>query len=193
MKKAIIVFVLGITCSIASITWAETLTDITRKANQLLQEKDFQQAYEILHAEYTQERYDKQSLFLLGMSARELGKIDEAVTFFEELLVREEAPRVRLELAKTLYLSGNKDRSIYEFNRVKSTNPPRRVGEHIDRYIEAMKVGASKNWQLTATIGYMYDDNVNTGPDDPTILSRTPFGLLNKMGVFYPNLGMERN
>jgi len=61
---------------------------------------------------------------------------------------------------------------------VKSSNPPKKVGDNIDNFLAVIAKGVPKSWNVSFNIGYQYDSNVNAGPDTDTVLMyNLPFTL----------------
>ncbi len=165
----------------SSILLAITPKDLNKQAIVLLKEKNSLKAFKLLEKEYISGNFDNQTLFLLGTSAKENGDFSNAIKYFEELLLKDKgANRVRLDLAMMYYKTKNLDKAKELLLIVKSSNPPKKVGDNIDNFLAAIAKGLPKNWNISLNIGYMYDSNVNAGPDTDTILMyNLPFTLSN--------------
>lgn len=131
----------------------------------------YQQAYDLMLKHYLDGDYDNQSLFLLGMSAKETKRLPEAEMYLSELLDMEpDAQRTRLELASIQYQRGKLMASKKNLLIVKASNPPRRIGENIDEFLKVIEEGIPKTWSFSAGLGYLYDTNVNAAPDAESVL-----------------------
>lgn len=142
-----------------------------------LMEKDPQQAYDLMLARRKANAADPDAAFLLAQAAARLGRHDEAAALYEGMLAANSAlPRVRLELAREYAALGNTDKAIEQFQAVMKNSPPPLVGENIKRYMGAMKT--QKSWNARASLGYIYDTNVNAGPTaDSVLMFGLPFTL----------------
>jgi len=149
----------------------------TQEANTLLQENRFDEAYVLLTELHAEEPEDVQIEFMLGMAAMNLGKNDEAVSHFRTILSSDPGlTRVRLELARAYAANGDIRKARSEFERVLETNLPPQVRENVNQFLSLLRDGrALKVW---ASVGYLYDDNVNAGPDaDRVTFFGLPFAL----------------
>lgn len=80
---------------------------------------------------------DYQARFLLGVEALQAGNPMRAATIFEQLLAETGSPRVKLELARALFLMQDYERSEQLFREVLALPElPWRVGENIRVYLD---------------------------------------------------------
>lgn len=149
----------------------------TQEATTLLQENRFDEAYVLLAEIHAESPEDVQAEFMLGMAAMKLGKNDEAVSHFEDILAdNPDFPRVRLELARAYAANGDTQRARGEFKKVLETDLPPQVRENVNRFLALLEDGHGLNAWIS--IGYLYDDNVNAGPDtDQVTFFGLPFAL----------------
>ena len=156
-------------------------------------EQDLQQAVELLNAGSPGQAYERllekheadsvnpQEWFLLGIAAKQAGRLADAAAYFERLLALDpEAARARLELAEIAYRLGEGDKARQLLLDVKAANPPPGVVATIDRFIAniAASEQAQKDWRARASLGWLYDSNANAGPDiDSVLLFGLPFIL----------------
>ena len=117
-----------------------------------------------------------QEWFLLGEAAKQAGKLDDAADYFEKVLaIDPKADRVKLELAAVTYQLGNAERAKTLLLDVKAARPPAGVVSNIDRFLATIESNkGQKNWRITASAGWIYDSNVNAGPNEDIIAM---FGL----------------
>jgi len=157
-------------------------------AEQLLAAKKPLDALRLLEKAYDPAAAGPQEYFLLGVAAKQSGKLQKAEGYL--LKARElepDAGRIRLELAEVQYGLGKYDASRAELIAVRAMNPPPQVRQNIDGFIaqvDATKADPSrapkpkKNWSAYITTGIMSDSNVNGGPDTGTVfLYGLPFTL----------------
>lgn len=130
------------------------------------------------------EKYNKveattQELFILGINAKNVGKLDESEKYFKELLLKDpNASRVKLELAEISFALGKKEATKKLLNEVKLTNPPAKVGANIDSFLAFIAQNEPKEWSSYGKLGFFYDSNANQGPNIDTILMyNLPFTL----------------
>jgi len=163
----------------SSLLFGANIKQTNDKAIEFLKANEPQKAYELLEQEYKADNFDNQTLFLLGTSAKQLGDIDSAIKYFEQLLKADNgAMRVRLDLAALYYKKGNLDKAKELLLIVKASNPPTKVGDNINNFLAAIERGIPKSYSISASIGYMYDTNVNAGPSTDTVLMyNLPFTL----------------
>ena len=156
-------------------------------------EQDLQQAVELLNAGSPGQAYERllekheadsvnpQEWFLLGIAAKQAGRLADAAAYFERLLELDpEAARARLELAEIAYRLGEGDKARQLLLDVKAANPPPGVVATIDRFIAniAASEQAQKDWRVRVSLGWLYDSNANAGPDiDSVLLFGLPFIL----------------
>jgi len=138
-----------------------------------------QQAYDRLMVAYRDGKYDNQTLFFLGLTAKQLEKYDESEKYLKELINKDpDAPKVKLELAEVVYRNGDPKEAKRLLAEVKASNPPKRVGENIDAFLAFIENGQPKAFSANVSLGVLYDTNANQGPRSDTItLYDLPFTL----------------
>ncbi len=167
--------------------FATTAADMAQ-AEQFLAEKKPLEALRLLERVYDPATAGPQELFLLGVAAKQGGRLKKAEGYFQK--ARDLAPnagRIRLELAEVLYLNGNYDASRSELLAVQSLNPPPTVAKNVGNFltqVDAAKVDPSiapkapKNWSGYVSFGVMSDSNINSGPTTNTVqIFGLPFTL----------------
>lgn len=85
--------------------------------------------------------------------------------------------RVRLELARALFLTGDDDaRSQAQFERVLAGDLPDAVRQNIQTFLR--KIRSRRVWTLTGSFGIAPDSNINAGPSSPNVsIGGLPFQL----------------
>lgn len=162
---------------LASPAYAD-INELNTLARQAIVNGQPQKAKELLIQAYQQGEYDNQTLFLLAISEKQLNNLSESEKYLSELLARDpDAGRVKLELAEVLYRNGKPDKAKTLLLEVKAANPPPKVGENIDAFLAFIEKG-EPDWSSYASLGLMYDTNVNQGPTiDNVLMYGLPFTL----------------
>ena len=170
------IIILMITLALLSPVYAANDSVALDKASSLLKQNKPSEALSLLLINHEPESAPAQEWFLLGLSAKQSGNLTDAANYFEKLLsIDPKADRVKLELAAISYQLGDTDRAKLLLLDVKASNPPSGVMNNIDRFLATIESGkGQKNWRVSATAGWIYDSNVNAGPNKDVI---TMFGL----------------
>lgn len=148
----------------------DNLSEVHKKAVELLEKLQPKEAYELLYKAYNSNNYNNQTLFLLANSSKDNGDIKNAIRFYEELLSLDpSAHRVRLDLAKLYYQNRQFDKGDEQFLVVESSSIPIQVRRNIENFKLQRKQANQKNYEVSASLGYLYDSNVNVGPNSDTV------------------------
>ena len=103
--------------------------------------------------------------------------LDRAIDSFRTILVRRpDLVRVRLELARSLFLKGEDSLARRHFEQVLAGDVPEAVAENINLFLGTIR--ARKKWVARFGFAIAPDTNVNTASGDRTIWLDTPFGRL---------------
>lgn len=151
--------------------------DYRKRAAALIQTEKFQDAYDLLLKGQTGNKNDVETNFLIAQAAFGLDRVEEAIERYQKILVTNpNLPRVRLELARGYAANQQNDLARQELNAVMASNPPQAVGENIQKFLAALD--SQKEWTVRASLGYLYDSNVNAGPAATSVLMfGVPFTL----------------
>lgn len=142
--------------------------EVAKQAVKLMEGQKFTEAYNMLKAEYAQYENDNNINFLLGQCSSSLGRPAEAIGYYKKILIlTPELPRVRLELGRAYAANGQFNDAKVEFQSVLATKPPQEVAEHVNAFLKQME--EQKSVHIRASVGYLYDSNVNAGPDNVII------------------------
>ena len=115
----------------ANIALAANTEQDLQRAVELLNADSPGQAYELLLERHEAGSVNPQEWFLLGIAAKQAGRLEEAAVYFERLLELDpEATRARLELAEIAYRLGEGDKARQLLLDVKAANPPAGVADH---------------------------------------------------------------
>ncbi|MCK4706246.1 MAG: calcium-binding protein, partial [Gammaproteobacteria bacterium] len=147
--------------------------DINR-LKQLFDSGNSQQAYDYAMTELLTSEGDPVFDYYYGASAIDVGQSNEGIYALERVLVSQPNNHAaRLELARGYFTLQEYDRARAEFKLVLSINPPDGVREKIYAYLDTIRLQESR-YQSTSTayieLGYGTDSNINSGPDNPTII-----------------------
>ena len=154
---------------------------LLRDAQQLLAANNPKQAYTILVAQQDQLSGTVEFDYLLGVSALDSGKIDEAIIAFERVLQAE--PRnagARMDLARAYFNAGSLDLAQANFMELKSSNPPASTLVVIDKYLAAIRDrrGQATNvFSAWGETGLGYDSNITGVPSDFTSAVVSAFNI----------------
>lgn len=103
--------------------------------------------------------------YLLAQCASQLQNNREAIAYYKKISPQNEAyPLVRTELARTYALLGETSLAKKEFNEVLASNPPPALAASVQKFLAILE--AQKSVNVRTAFGYVYDSNVNSGPDD---------------------------
>lgn len=116
-------------------------------------------------------------LFLGGLIAIENQNYASAIAQLRKILVdHPNIPRVRLELARAYFLSGDDDGAQYHFERVLASDLPEPVIANVQRFLAQIR--ARRSWQFGFGFGILPDSNVNQATSAQTVLiGGLPFTL----------------
>lgn len=132
-------------------------------ATRLMEQGDSEQAKAVL-LEAREHFADNDDIaFLLGMLAMEEQEFESASDYFREILIRDpQAVRVRLELGRALFESGDYRDAGRQFRFARSGNLPTEVNANIDRYLAAIHHLQTFNWDVSVALAP--DTNINAAP-----------------------------
>lgn len=129
-----------------------------------------QQAISAYNAQTQQE-------FIEGMTAYTARDYRRAEVMFHRILDGDpRLLRVRLELARTLFMEKKDEQADYQFRLAAAEHPPAVVARNINRFREAMR--ARRAWRFNFDIGIAPDSNINSATDKETVdIYGLPFRL----------------
>lgn len=120
---------------------------------------------------------DIQREFAEGMTSYEGKDYGRAEVIFRRILDREPALlRVRLELARTLFMQRKDEQADYHFRLAAAEQPSNAVTRNIVRFREAIR--ARRAWRFNLDFGFAPDSNINSATDKETVgIYGLPFQL----------------
>ena len=118
-----------------------------------------------------------QRQFLEGMNAYAARHYGAAEASFRRILDRNPSLlRVRLELARTLFMEKKDEQADYHFRLAAAERPSGQVIRNIVRFREAIR--ARRSWRFNVDIGFAPDSNINSATDKQSVdIYGLPFKL----------------
>ena len=115
--------------------------------------------------------------FLDGMISYSGKDYRRAEAMFRRILDHDpKLVRVRLELARTLYMENKDEQADYHFRLASAEHPSAPVMRNILRFREAMR--ARRSWRFSVDFGVAPDSNINSATDKETVdIYGLPFRL----------------
>jgi tetratricopeptide (TPR) repeat protein len=115
--------------------------------------------------------------FLDGMIAMARKDYARAEAMFRKILAGDpKLVRVRLELARTLFLAKRDEQADYQFRLAIAEHLPESVGRNVARFREAIR--ARRAWRFNLELGLAPDTNINSATDKERVeLLGRPFEL----------------
>ncbi|HYC36564.1 MAG TPA: tetratricopeptide repeat protein [Usitatibacter sp.] len=152
------------------------------RARSLLAAGNAKQAYEELRKlEGTltgQPEFD----YLLGVSALDSARNDEAIIAFERVLALiPNHAGAQMDLARAYYAAGSYDLAEAAFIKLRGSNPPPAAQQAIQRYLDAIqarKHQAQAGWVGFGELGLGYDTNITGVPTDFGAAAQQAFNLV---------------
>ena len=107
-------------------------------------------------------------LFLSALAEIGRQRYSSAAEFLRTILdSRPKLLRVRLELARALFLDGDDSASRHHFEYVLAAKPPPAVAANVRVFLDQIR--ARRGWRLWSNFGIAPDSNFNTAPSGETI------------------------
>jgi tetratricopeptide (TPR) repeat protein len=152
-------------------------------AQDMLNKNQAKDGYDFLLAGFDESSVNPLEYRLLGILAKANGKLFTAKDYFNLAIKHSKnsalTGEMKLELAQVEYQLGNGDIAKSYLSQVKSSNPPKKVGDNIDNFLEVIATrGTPSKYRFNASVGLIHDSNVNAGPDvDSVLMFGLPFTL----------------
>ncbi|HEY4998334.1 MAG TPA: porin family protein [Usitatibacter sp.] len=151
-------------------------------ARRLLAAGNAKQAYAELSAVQDKMTGMPEFDYLLGVSALDSGKIEDAIIAFERVLAL--VPNhagAQMDLARAYYAAGSFDLAESEFKKLAASNPPPAAQIAINRYLEAIqtrKQQTQAGWSAFGELGLGYDSNITGVPGNFGAAAQQSFNLI---------------
>ena len=153
---------------------SENIDTTNKQAETFIKQGKYQEANKLLTKEFKNENYDYQTLFLLGTTNKYEGNYKKSIFYFKKLLKDNPTGRTRIELAESYLQNRQFKKAKKELTILSKEENHPNAQYRINRYLEQLKQlkenGYPKNWQITASAGYMHDTNANAGTTENTVL-----------------------
>jgi outer membrane protein len=136
------------------------------RARQLIQTKQYKQAFALLSPQEQARAGEPEFDYLLGIAAIDSGELTRGVFALERVLaVNPNHPQARAEIARAYFLMGENKTARQEFETVRQFKPPAEVAATIDRFLDALN--ARDRSRRTGVTGFLeatlgHDSNVNS-------------------------------
>jgi tetratricopeptide (TPR) repeat protein len=106
-------------------------------------------------------------MFWVGTSAMKVGETQLAIRNFKKMLaIDPKLHRVRLELAAAYFTLGHYDAARRELELVQAASPPPSVQKNVEKLLAVIEErGRKVFWNLRLSEGFLWDNNINAGPD----------------------------
>jgi hypothetical protein len=171
---SIIASVLALLTQVAA---AQDIADELAAAKSLIAKGQLDAAYDLLMRRLASDPDDVDALFMLGMIAFAKADLPAAIMRFRQALERQpNAARIRLELARTLFLARKDEEADYHFRLAIAERPPAAVIANIARFREAIR--ARRAWRFDLNFGIAPDSNINSATDKERVdILGLPFQL----------------
>jgi outer membrane protein len=157
LGKAILAAVL---VAFATCAAADALTD---RAKQLLRDRQYKQAYELLLPQEPNRAGDPEFDYLLGIAALDSGDHERAIFALERVLALQPNNHVaRAEIARAYLAGGEREAARREFETVRRQQIPEQAKETVERYLSAITAADVTQIRGYLEAGFGYDSNVNS-------------------------------
>lgn len=151
--------------------------DVLIVAANLIDEGRFEEALLILDQLARDEAGGAQRDFLDGMISMARGDLSRSEAMFRKILDGDPGlVRVRLELARALFLQRKDEDADYHFRLAIAERPADGVIANVARFREAIR--ARRAWRINLTLGIAPDSNINSATDKERVdLFGLPFAI----------------
>ena len=184
---------IGIICALLIAGLVSRSVVAAESLEALVESGQYQAAYDLALTQEIEQAGEPKFDFLFGLAALEAGHPQQAVFALERVLqIIPQDHRARLELGRAYFVLGNFEKSEELFKTVMAADPPERVKENIQAFLDQIS-GRSKtrDRQLSNYVQLKlgYDTNINsaTTVDNITL----PIGLVLTLGETSQELGDE--
>lgn len=174
IKKRLLLLLLASFGTWPSFSSELTIEDIVYQLNQLLNDKQYELAYQFAD-EYTIDMGGEPSFdLMLGLAAYGSGKFQEAVFAFERVVINMPSSYLgRLYLARSYGKVKNLDAALIEVERLQAQALNEQQRETVDDLQDRLNNRLNRRgstWYHTFALNLVQDSNVNSGTDDDLIV-----------------------
>jgi hypothetical protein len=151
------------------------------RARKALAAGNAKQAYSELEPLQSQMSGTPEYDYLLGVSALDSGRIDEAIIAFERVLAHiPNHAGAQMDLARAYYAAGSFDLAEAGFEKLRAANPPPAAQQAIERYLDAIRTRKRQTQaggSAYGELGLGYDSNLTGVPADFGAAAQQSFNL----------------
>ena len=150
---------------------------LTQAAALLIEANRIDDAKRVLAVALQQNPNDNEAIFLDGMIAVAEKRYPDAIEDFRRILAAEpNRERVRLELARAFFLTGDYENAERNFRFARAGDLPDEAKRNVDQYLAAIQ--RLKRWSYGGSLGLADDTNVNGATNLQTVyIYGLPFTL----------------
>ncbi len=146
----------------------ETLT----KASQLLNQKNYQHAYELLEPLESERAGDVEYDYMLGVAAIESGQPSRGIFALERVLAQQpNNTNARAMIAKGYFRGGEAENARAEFQNILGQNPDPELSKLIEDNMSAVNKATGQATTFAAFIdgGFGWDSNINSATSNSSV------------------------
>jgi len=146
----------------------ETLT----KASELLNQKNYKNAYELLEPLESERAGDVQYDYMLGVAAIESGEVSRGVFALERVLAQQpNNQNARAMIAKGYFKGGEAENAKAEFQNILGQNPDPELAKLIEDNMSAVNKATGQAMTFAAFIDFAYgfDSNINSATSNSSV------------------------
>lgn len=162
---AVTLFLFSLLCAFQTETVA---ADGHFQIKKLFNQQDYQTAYDVLWNRLQKQPFSIDDNFFLAQAAIRLGFHDQAAAAMERVLIANpDHARARLNLGLSFYRLGAFKLAEDELEKLVNKDHTNPLALKAQVYLDKIRAQRSPHqFRGSAYLGYLYDSNVNTAPDD---------------------------
>jgi outer membrane protein len=146
--------------------------EILTKASELLKQKNYKNAYELLEPLESERAGDVEYDYMLGVAAIEHGEVSRGVFALERVLAQQpNNQNARAMIAKGYFKGGEAENAKAEFQNILGQNPDPELAKLIEDNMSAVNKATGQATTFAAFIdgGFGWDSNINSATSNSSI------------------------
>lgn len=160
----------AIAVAFAASSLATFADELTERAKRLLQQRQAQQAYQLLLPQESARAGDPEFDYLLGIAALDAGEPERAVFALERVLAVQPGNHVaRAEIARAYLALGERETARREFETVRAQTIPADAKATIEQFLSAIAAAETSRVSGFFEIGLGADSNVNSATSNSQV------------------------